>query len=210
MNESDRWRQFAQELSMDFVPGLAPYLEKSDLLSKLHGKKVDVDLEQIQGMLGGFLESMVAKMFVGIISGHREDHEILIYRDVKHRLRSSGGSSDEYYMNCALVFPMGHQTEFSIVRGGRRFLTRNKVKFEDIALDKLCTCTCTNPGSVSELLHNSDFKTGISTLFGRKGAFTVGNAGIFIGMKNRLATIELLRDAIDRMTAVAHSLGAKS
>jgi hypothetical protein len=209
MNESDRWRQFAQELSMDFVPGLAPYLEKSDLLSKLHGKKVDVDLELIQGMLGGFLESMVAKMFVGIISGQREDHEILIYRDVKHRLRSSGGSSDEYYMNCALVFPTGHQTDFSIVRG-RRILTRNKVKFEDSTLDKLCTCTCKNPGSIRELLHSSDFKTGISTLFEKKGAFTVGNAGIFFGMKNRLATVELLLDAIDRMTAVAHSLGAKS
>lgn len=205
MSETDVWREIARSLSLEFEPGLDPYLKRVDLLSRLQGKEADFDMGKIGGNLGGLMESMLSRIMVGMMLGNKDGFEAMVYRDVKHRIRSSQGLTDEYYVNCAVVFPRPYPFELEIKRG-KGFLKRNRIKFNDPNLDKMLVGTSPKPGAAEELIRRSEFKKGVVELFGASGAFTVRDAGIVFQEKNSRITKELLADMITHMTDVAPRL----
>lgn len=207
-NETERWKRMAHALSLEFTPGIKPYLERIDLLSALEGKQVGFETGGVGAALGGLVEQMLARIMIGMMHGDRNGHELLVYRDVKQRMRAGGGGeTSEYYVHCALVFGAPYEFDFSI-RRGRGLFARNRVKLDDSALDGRVVMRSTDRDRAQRLANDDRFKTGIKELFEEPGHFAMRPSGIVFQEKNRNTDVEVLERAIAHMIEVGPALSA--
>lgn len=199
MNEKKKWREIAHALGLRFIPGLDPYLERVDLLSKLQAKKVDLDVDKVSSVMGGFVESILSTIMVGMITGTVDGVEILLYRDVKHKIRASGsGLSDEYYVNCAAVFPQPLPFRIGITYGTGLFSRRN-LSITIPGLKKRLSVDTDRRTDAERLLYQPPITAALEDLYTASTKITVREVGIVFQEKNTVFdadTVEAILPAL--------------